>query len=118
MQNKPNFRNDKMSANLFNTKDYEGNDDFKHEKTNPIQSQFKPNLTQNKPNLTQFKPKTNPIYRKGKNEFFYVDMELKMKYCDFLAKTYHPKGCQSVARFLIFSWTTGAKRLKCYQRYI
>ncbi|MBC8473020.1 MAG: hypothetical protein H8D56_26460 [Planctomycetes bacterium] len=88
------------------------------QKTKPIQTQFKPNLTQNKANLSQFKAKTNPICRKGKNEFFYVDMELKMKYCDFLAKTYHPKGCQSVARFLIFSWTTGAKRLKCYQRYI
>ena len=32
-----------------------------HEKTNPIQTQFKANLTQNKPNLTQNKPNSNPI---------------------------------------------------------
>ena len=32
-----------------------------HEKTNPIQTQFKANITQNKPNLSQFKPKTKPI---------------------------------------------------------
>ena len=50
MQNKPNLRNDKMSANLLTIKDYEENDDSNHEKTKPIQSQFKPNLSQNKPN--------------------------------------------------------------------
>ena len=37
-----------------------------NEKTNPIQSQFKANLTQNKPNLTQFKAKTNPIPSEAK----------------------------------------------------
>ena len=31
------------------------------QKTNPIQTQFKPNLTQNKPNSKPIKPKTNPI---------------------------------------------------------
>ena len=31
------------------------------QKTNPIQTQYKANLTQNKPNLSQFKAKTNPI---------------------------------------------------------
>ncbi len=50
MQNKPNLRNDKMSANLLTTKDYEENDHSGHEKTKPIQTQFKPNLSQNKPN--------------------------------------------------------------------
>ncbi|MDT8301374.1 MAG: hypothetical protein RQ760_07800, partial [Sedimentisphaerales bacterium] len=39
-----------------------------HQKTNPIQTQFKPNLTQNKPNLSQFQSQTNPICRKAKNE--------------------------------------------------
>ena len=32
-----------------------------HEKTNPIQTQFKANLTQNKPNLIQNKANSNPI---------------------------------------------------------
>ena len=30
------------------------------EKTNPIQTQFKANLTQNKPNLSQYKANSNP----------------------------------------------------------
>ncbi len=42
MQNKPNLRNDKMSANLLTTKDYEENDHSGHEKTKPIQTQTKP----------------------------------------------------------------------------
>ena len=50
MQNKPNFRNDKTSINSITTKDYDKYDDFRHEKTKPIQTQFKPNLTQFKPN--------------------------------------------------------------------
>ncbi|MBC8468221.1 MAG: hypothetical protein H8D56_02015 [Planctomycetes bacterium] len=54
MQNKPNFENAKMNANLFTTKDYEENADFRHGKTKPIQTQFKANLSQNKPN-------SNPI---------------------------------------------------------
>ena len=68
MQNKPNFGNDKMSANLFITRDYEENGHSGHQKTKPIQTQFKankaknkPNLTQNKANLTQFQSQTNPI---------------------------------------------------------
>jgi hypothetical protein len=32
-----------------------------HEKTNPIQTQFKANLTQNKPNKAKNKPNSNPI---------------------------------------------------------
>ena len=36
LTNKPNFRNDKMSANLFTTKDYEENGHSGHQKTNPI----------------------------------------------------------------------------------
>ena len=42
MQNKANVRNDKMSANTFTTKNYEENDDFRHEKTKPKQTQFNP----------------------------------------------------------------------------
>ncbi|MBC8472570.1 MAG: hypothetical protein H8D56_24160 [Planctomycetes bacterium] len=61
MQNKPNLRNDKMSANLFTIKDYENFDDSGHEKTKPIQSQFKPNQSQFKANLTQNKANSNPI---------------------------------------------------------
>ena len=61
MQNKPNLRNDVMSVNLYNTEDYEENGHSGHQKTKPIQTQFKPNLSQNKPNLTQFQSQTNPI---------------------------------------------------------
>ena len=61
MQNKANLRKAEMSANPFATKEYENNADFRHEKTNPIQTQFKANLTQNKPNLSQNKANSNPI---------------------------------------------------------
>ena len=60
MQNKPNLRNDKMSANLFTTRDYEENDHSGHQKTKPIQTQFKANKAKNKPNLTQFQSQTKP----------------------------------------------------------
>ncbi len=53
MQNKPNFGNDKMSANLFTTRDYEENGHSGHQKTKPIQTQFKPKQTQFKPNLSK-----------------------------------------------------------------
>ena len=40
MQIKPNFQDDKNDANSVLTKVYEENADFRHEKTNPIQTQF------------------------------------------------------------------------------
>ena len=60
MQNKPNLRNDKMSANLFTIKDYENYADFRHEKTNPIQTQTNPILGQNQGWQSQNKPNSNP----------------------------------------------------------
>ncbi|MCP4607244.1 MAG: hypothetical protein GY845_00825 [Planctomycetes bacterium] len=48
MQNKPNFGNNKMIASPFNTTNYEENGHSDHQKTNPIQTQFKPIQTQNK----------------------------------------------------------------------
>jgi hypothetical protein len=46
MQNKPNFRKAKMNVNLYITRDYEKFIPLVGQKTNPIQSQFKPNQTQ------------------------------------------------------------------------
>jgi hypothetical protein len=61
MQNKANFGKNKMCANLFTIRDYEENGHSGHQKTKPIQTQFKANKANNKPNLSQFKAKTNPI---------------------------------------------------------
>ncbi len=43
MQNKANFRNDQMCANLFTTRDYEENGHSGHQKTNPIAKSAKMN---------------------------------------------------------------------------
>ena len=61
MQNKPNFLETEINANLFITKDYEKNDDSGHEKTKPIQTQFKPNQSQFWAKIKGGKAKTNPI---------------------------------------------------------
>ena len=51
MQNKPNFRNDKMNITLDMTMYYEILSAGSGQKTKPIQTQFKPNQSQNKPNF-------------------------------------------------------------------
>ena len=65
MQNKPNFRKSQMNVNKVLTKDYEQMDTWSIGKTNPIQTQYKPNSkpiqTQLKPKQTQYKANTNPI---------------------------------------------------------
>ena len=61
MQNKPNFRNDKMNITLDMTSNYKILAAWKGQKTKPIQTQFKANLSQNKPNLSQNKANSNPI---------------------------------------------------------
>ena len=57
MQNKPNFINDKMSVNLFITKDYDEYGHSGHQKTKPIQTQFKANKAKNKANKANSNPK-------------------------------------------------------------
>jgi len=57
MQNKPNFRNDKMNITLDMTRNYKILYRSPGQKTKPIQTQFKPIQTQLKP----IKAKTNPI---------------------------------------------------------
>ncbi len=57
MQNKPNFLNAQMNATSLYTKDYENKRLADAAKTNPIQSQYKPNTN---PIQTQYKPNTNP----------------------------------------------------------
>ena len=76
MQNKANFGNDIMNITLDMTSNYKNLARSTGQKTKPIQTQFKPNKAKNKPNLSQFQSQTNPIWRKGKNERFYVDKEL------------------------------------------
>ena len=81
MQNKPNFPDAQMNVTSFYTKDYENERFADALKTNPIQTQYKPNtkpkqtqfpkcqkmnvtsiLTKDYENETAFKPKkTNPI---------------------------------------------------------
>jgi hypothetical protein len=60
MQNKPNFRNDVMSVNIFITRIYEENGHSGRQKTNPIQTQLKPKQTQFNPIQSQFKPNCTP----------------------------------------------------------
>jgi len=67
MQNKANFHKTEMSANLFTTKDYEKNADFRHGKTKPIQTQFKAKQSQFKPIIRPGKAKTNPIQTQFQN---------------------------------------------------
>ena len=55
MQNKANFRNDKMNITIDMKMIYEKRMGKSDEKTKPIQTQFKPKQTQLKPIQTQFK---------------------------------------------------------------
>ena len=61
MQNKANFRNDKMMQAQYSQGIMNKIAESGHEKTNPIQTQLKPKQTQYKANLTQNKPNSNPI---------------------------------------------------------
>jgi hypothetical protein len=81
MQNKPNFENDKMNITLDMTSIYEILSAGSGQKTNPIQTQFKPKQTQLKPIQSQFKPNC----QKGKNERFCAEKEFKMVYSVLLA---------------------------------
>ena len=64
MQNKPNFKNTQMNANKVLTKDYENVHLHRRPKTNPIQTQYKPN---SKP----ISPKTNPIQNQFVTALFF-----------------------------------------------
>jgi len=61
MQNKANFRNDKMNINSFVTNKYEILPAGSDQKTKPIQTQFKPNQSQFWAKIKGVKAKTNPI---------------------------------------------------------
>ncbi len=56
MQNKPNFRNDKMNITLDMTSNYETLPTGSGQETKPIQTQFKANKAKNKPNQSQSQP--------------------------------------------------------------
>jgi hypothetical protein len=60
MQNKPNFRNGQMNVSAVLIKEYRKNDAFAVQKTNPIQTQFKPNSNPIQTQLKPIKPNTNP----------------------------------------------------------
>ena len=66
-----------------------------HEKTNPIQSQFKPNLTQNKPNLSQNKPNSNPIFEREQMNAHAWKMNLTIILIVLLADLTTLKGANS-----------------------
>ena len=84
MQNKANSRNDKMSANIDMTSFYKILSRRMGQKTNPIQTQFKPKQTQFNPIQTQFKANqsqfvvslSNLFKPNSKNERFCVDKKL------------------------------------------
>jgi hypothetical protein len=57
MQNKPNFRKSQVNVNKLLTRDYENWTLGGVGKTNPIQTQYKPN---SKPIQTQYKANSNP----------------------------------------------------------
>ncbi|MBL7145038.1 MAG: hypothetical protein ISS76_12460 [Phycisphaerae bacterium] len=61
MQNKPNYKRSQMNLSSFVTSKYEIFSAGSGQKTKPIQSQFKANLSQNKPNSNPIKANTNPI---------------------------------------------------------
>ncbi|MBC8469506.1 MAG: hypothetical protein H8D56_08540 [Planctomycetes bacterium] len=71
MQNKPNFRNDKMNINSFITSKYKIFSAGSGQKTKPIQTQFNPKQTQFNPKQTQ----TNPI--KANNQSSLIINHLK-----------------------------------------
>jgi len=60
MQNKANFRNDKMNITLDMTSKYEILEAWRGQKTKPIQTQLKPKQTQFKANKAKNKPNSNP----------------------------------------------------------
>jgi hypothetical protein len=67
--NKPNFRKSQMNVNKVLTKDYEKWHLVNAEKTNPIQTQYKPNQSQLKPIKGQNKPNSNPKRTQSKPIF-------------------------------------------------
>jgi len=56
MQNKANFRNDKMNENLFATKDYENETAFRPQKYKPKQSQSQKQKPEDRSQKTEFGP--------------------------------------------------------------
>ena len=81
MQNKPNFRNDKMNITLDMTSSCGILPRSKGQKTKPIQTQFKPNKAKNKPNLSQNKANSKPI----SNDINGLDNNLPNCYISFLS---------------------------------
>ncbi|MDT8304282.1 MAG: hypothetical protein RQ760_22580, partial [Sedimentisphaerales bacterium] len=73
MQNKPYFGNDKMSASLYKTRNYE---------------EIRPFWPPKKQN--QFNPKQSQFGYKGKNERFCVDKELYNVNNNTTRGSYHP----------------------------
>ena len=65
MQNKPNFRKSQMSANLYDTMDYENKSDWTLGQNKPNSNPIKPNLRKAKMNANDFITKD---YRK-KDDF-------------------------------------------------
>ena len=68
MQNKANFRNDKMNITLDMTSKYEILSAGSGQKTKPIQTQLKPIQSQFNPIQSQLKPKQIQFAERAKND--------------------------------------------------
>ncbi|MHC4694451.1 MAG: hypothetical protein ACYS67_17050 [Planctomycetota bacterium] len=78
MQNKPNFLGDQMNVSSFITMNYEQRTMNCEIKTNPIQTQFKPNSN---PIQSQFKPKQTQ-FPNFPGQYFLMAIPGKNKYAD------------------------------------
>ena len=74
MQNKANFRNDKMNINLDVTRNYDKKEERNHAKTKPIQTQLKPISMQNKPNSKPKQTQSMPIMPDPAQFSYWVSM--------------------------------------------
>jgi hypothetical protein len=70
MQNKANFQKAIINVNSYMKSIYENSGTCWNGKTNPIQSQFKPNLSQFNPKQTQLKPKQTQFIERLKMNLF------------------------------------------------
>jgi hypothetical protein len=85
------FQKCRININAFITMRYGISGTLMGQKTNPIQTQFKPNKANNKPNLTQFKANSNPI-SEAKNEKSVTFGAADGTYIQYLLTSFPGKG--------------------------
>jgi len=135
MQNKPNFSEDEINASSLFTKDYKKIRPSGRAKTNPIQSQFKPNTNPIKANFGQkirvANPKqsqfqVNKIYNSFLAfTFISPGYNLKMqtwtiqKLLNWIVEYFTDKGIESprLSAELLLSRVVGLKRIELYTKF-